>query len=162
MTTAASKMFTFYLNLLSPESKYVWNKIIVKQTESDPWKAQGECLASHCTTASCITFSLRFPSKLLSKKSITSQMYLRSPSASTYASLYVVQSNSMPTSHRYHASTTAPMQMPAPSPRTFCSWRLSQGLMCCVCASEVQSRMIFMGHQRSSCHVPVVRSFFIL
>jgi hypothetical protein len=27
--------------------------------------------------------------------------------------------------------------------------------------SEVQSKMIFMGHQISSCHVPVVRSFFI-
>jgi hypothetical protein len=29
-------------------------------------------------------------------------------------------------------------------------------------ASEVQSKMIFMGHQILSCHVPVVRSFFIL
>ncbi len=28
--------------------------------------------------------------------------------------------------------------------------------------SEVQSKMIFMGHQISSCHVPVVRYFFIL
>jgi hypothetical protein len=28
MTTAASKMFTFYMNLLSPESKYSWNKIV--------------------------------------------------------------------------------------------------------------------------------------
>ncbi len=28
--------------------------------------------------------------------------------------------------------------------------------------SEVQSKMIFMGHQILSCHVPVVRSFFIL
>jgi hypothetical protein len=28
--------------------------------------------------------------------------------------------------------------------------------------SEVQNKMIFMGHQMSSCHVPVVRSFFIL
>ncbi len=31
-----------------------------------------------------------------------------------------------------------------------------------VTASEVQSKMIIMGHQISSCHVPVVRSFFIL
>jgi hypothetical protein len=37
MTTAASEMFSFYLNLLSPESKYSWNKIISKQTESDPF-----------------------------------------------------------------------------------------------------------------------------
>jgi hypothetical protein len=35
MTAAASKMFSFYLNLLSPESKYSWNKIISEQTESD-------------------------------------------------------------------------------------------------------------------------------
>jgi hypothetical protein len=27
--------------------------------------------------------------------------------------------------------------------------------------SEVQSKLIFMGHQILSCHVPVVRSFFI-
>ena len=34
---AASKMFAFYSNLLSPESKYAWNKIISEQTESDPY-----------------------------------------------------------------------------------------------------------------------------
>jgi hypothetical protein len=34
MIVAANKMFAFYLNLLSPESKYAWNKIVVKQTES--------------------------------------------------------------------------------------------------------------------------------
>ncbi len=28
MTAAAGKMITFYLNLLSPESKYSWNKIV--------------------------------------------------------------------------------------------------------------------------------------
>jgi hypothetical protein len=36
MTAAASKIFTFYSNLFSPESKYSWNKIVGKQTESDP------------------------------------------------------------------------------------------------------------------------------
>ncbi len=59
MTAAASKMFSFYSNLLSPESKYLWNKIVGEQMESDPyvnlqgtlWKAQGECLASHLTIA---------------------------------------------------------------------------------------------------------------
>jgi hypothetical protein len=35
MTTAANLMFTFYLNLLSPKSKYAWNKIVVKQMESN-------------------------------------------------------------------------------------------------------------------------------
>jgi hypothetical protein len=45
MTTAASKMFTFYLNLLSLESKYAWDKIVCKQTESDPFvNLQGDSL----------------------------------------------------------------------------------------------------------------------
>jgi hypothetical protein len=37
MIAAANLMFTFYLNLLSPESKYTWNKIIVEQTEGNPY-----------------------------------------------------------------------------------------------------------------------------
>jgi hypothetical protein len=37
MTIAASKMFLLYSNLLSPESKYAWNKIVSKQTESNPY-----------------------------------------------------------------------------------------------------------------------------
>jgi hypothetical protein len=45
MTAAASKMFTFYLNFISPESKYSWNKIVGKQTESDPYvNLQGDSL----------------------------------------------------------------------------------------------------------------------
>ncbi len=45
MTAAASKMFTFYSNLLSPKSKYTWNKIISEQTESDPFvNQQGDSL----------------------------------------------------------------------------------------------------------------------
>jgi hypothetical protein len=36
MTAAANLMFKFYSNLLSPESKYSWNKIIVEQMEGDP------------------------------------------------------------------------------------------------------------------------------
>ncbi len=59
MTVAASKMFWFYSNLLSPESKYAWNKIASKQTEATPmptfkvtlWKAQGECCVSRFTIA---------------------------------------------------------------------------------------------------------------
>ncbi len=35
LTAEASRMFAFYLNLLSPESKYSWNKIVNKQMESD-------------------------------------------------------------------------------------------------------------------------------
>jgi hypothetical protein len=45
MTIAANKMFAFYSNLLSPESKYAWNKIVGKQTESDPYvNLQGDSL----------------------------------------------------------------------------------------------------------------------
>jgi hypothetical protein len=45
MTLAASKMFTFYSNLLSLESKYAWNKIVSEQTESDPYvNLQGDSL----------------------------------------------------------------------------------------------------------------------
>jgi hypothetical protein len=35
MTASANLMFTFYLNLLSPKSKYIWNKTVVKQTEGN-------------------------------------------------------------------------------------------------------------------------------
>ncbi len=59
MTAAATLMFAFYSNLLSPESKYAWNKFVVKQMEGDPyvtfkvshWRAQGECLPSRLTIA---------------------------------------------------------------------------------------------------------------
>jgi hypothetical protein len=37
MTATANLVFRFYLNLLSPESKYAWNKIVVKQTEGNPY-----------------------------------------------------------------------------------------------------------------------------
>ncbi len=37
MTAATSQMFTFYSNLLSPKSKYSWNKIDSKQTERNPF-----------------------------------------------------------------------------------------------------------------------------
>ncbi len=35
MTAATSQMFVFYSNLLSPKSKYSWNKIDSEQTESN-------------------------------------------------------------------------------------------------------------------------------
>jgi hypothetical protein len=45
MTAATSKMFAFYSNLISPESKYAWNKIVSEQTESDPYvNLQGDVL----------------------------------------------------------------------------------------------------------------------
>ncbi len=45
MTAAMSKMFSFYLNLLSPESKYTWNKIVSEQTEGNLYvNLQGDTL----------------------------------------------------------------------------------------------------------------------
>jgi hypothetical protein len=37
MTAATNLMFTFYSNLLSPESKYAWNKIVIEQMERNPF-----------------------------------------------------------------------------------------------------------------------------
>jgi hypothetical protein len=97
MTAAASQMFTFYSNFFfSRASTHGTRSSVSRQKATclltykvSLWKAQGECLVSCLTTASCFTFSLRFPFQL-SKKSTTFRMYLRIPSASTYISLYVM------------------------------------------------------------------------
>jgi hypothetical protein len=68
MTAAESLMFAFYSNLLSPESKYAWNKIVIEQTESDPYvNLQGVSLEgprgmSRESFKDCVMFtcSLRF------------------------------------------------------------------------------------------------------
>jgi hypothetical protein len=63
-TAAASKMFAFYSNLLSPESKYAWNKIVSEQTESNPYvNLQGDALQgprgmSHQSFHNCVMFHL--------------------------------------------------------------------------------------------------------
>ncbi len=64
MTAAANLIFTFYSNLLSPESKYAWNKIVVEQTEGHPYvNLQGVSLESprgmSCKSFNdCIVFHL--------------------------------------------------------------------------------------------------------
>jgi hypothetical protein len=64
MTAEASQMFVFYSNLLSPESKHLWNKIVSKQTESNPFvNLQGVYLEgprgmSHESFNGCIMFHL--------------------------------------------------------------------------------------------------------
>ena len=61
---ATSKMFAFYSNLLSPESKYAWNKIVSEQTESNPYvNLQGDTLQgprgmSHQSFLDCVMFHL--------------------------------------------------------------------------------------------------------
>jgi hypothetical protein len=90
MTTAASKMFVFYSVLLSPKSKYTWNKIISKQTESDLFvnlqgvslegprgtscKSFNDCVMFHLLTAFpinaaeqekyCVTNVLKMPQRV--------------------------------------------------------------------------------------------------
>jgi hypothetical protein len=64
MTVAANKMFAFYSNSLSPDSKHAWNKIVSKPMESDPYvNLQGDsmegprgmsCKAFH----NCVMFHL--------------------------------------------------------------------------------------------------------
>jgi hypothetical protein len=130
MTAAANLMFTFYSNLLSPKSKYAWNKIVIEQTECNPYvNLQGVSLEGprgmSCNSFNnCIMFHLLtvFPINAAEQEKY---YILRSPSASTCISLYVVKSSSMLTSPRCLASTTAPIRMPVPSPRTFRSRRLS-------------------------------------
>jgi hypothetical protein len=64
MTAEASQMFAFYSNLLSPESKYLWNKFVSKHTESSPFvNLQGVSLEdprgmSHKLFYDCIMFHL--------------------------------------------------------------------------------------------------------
>jgi hypothetical protein len=64
MTAAASKMFFFYLNLFSPESKYMWNKIVSEQTESNSYvNLQGDTLEGqrgmpHKSFHNCMMFHL--------------------------------------------------------------------------------------------------------
>jgi hypothetical protein len=97
MTVATSTMFSLYSNLLSPESKYAWNKIVSKQTESDPYaNLQGDTMQgprgmSHQSFHNCMMFHLltTFPINAAEQESTTSRTYLRSHSASTYVSLYI-------------------------------------------------------------------------
>jgi hypothetical protein len=88
MTTEASKMFTFYSNLSSPESKYWWNKIVSKQTESDLFVN----LQSVTHEDPRVMFHLLtvFPTNTAEQEKYYITNVLNKPSASTYVSLYVM------------------------------------------------------------------------
>ncbi len=64
MTAAASKMFVVYSNLLPPESKCLWNKIVVEQMESNPFvnlqgvTHEGPRRMSHKSFNNCMMFHL--------------------------------------------------------------------------------------------------------
>ncbi len=55
--TASSKMFAFYSNLLSPESKYTWNKIVSKQMESNPFVNLQDVSLEGPRGMSCMSFN---------------------------------------------------------------------------------------------------------
>jgi hypothetical protein len=133
MTAATSKMFAFYLNLLSPESKYLWNKIVSKQTESNPFvNLQGISLEGprgmSCVLFNgCIMFHLltALPINAAEQEKYYVTNVLKKPQHVNVPQFvhrveqlnaYIAQ---MP------CSITAPTLMPAPSPRTSHSWRLS-------------------------------------
>jgi hypothetical protein len=127
MTAAASQMFAFYANLLSVESKYVWNKIDVEQTESNPHvdlqgvSQTGQRGMFRKSFDGCVLFHLLtvFPINLVEQEQYYITNALKKPQCIN------VHQYSMPTLLRCHTSTTAPMRMPAPSPRMFSSCTLS-------------------------------------
>jgi hypothetical protein len=95
MTAAASHIFAFYANLLSVESKYGWNNILVKQMERNPCvdlqgvSQEGPRGMSRDLFDNCVLFHLLtvFPINAAEQEKTTLRMYLRSPSASMYTSL---------------------------------------------------------------------------
>jgi hypothetical protein len=134
MTIAASKMFPFYSNLLSPESKYAWNKIVSEQTESDPYvNLQGDSLEgprgmSHKPFNDCVMLHLltAFPINAAEQEKYYISNVLKKPQRiNVHQFVHHVEQLNAYTLLRCHASTTAHMQMPAPNPRTFRSRRLS-------------------------------------
>jgi hypothetical protein len=96
MTAATSKMFTFYLNLLSPESKYLWNKIIGEQMESDPYvNLQGGSLEgprgmSRKLFDNCVMFHLltAFPINAAEQEKYYISNVLKKPQRINVRSLY--------------------------------------------------------------------------
>jgi hypothetical protein len=87
MSTAASEMFVFHSNLLSPESKYAWNKIVSEQTESNLFvNLQGVSLEgpremSRKSFNHCIMFHLLtvFPIKAAEKEKYYVTNVLKKP-----------------------------------------------------------------------------------
>ncbi len=98
MTTAMSKMFTFYSNLLSPKSKNAWSKIIGEQTESDPFvNLQGDSLEgprgmSPKSFNNCVMFHLltAFPINAAEQEKYYISNVLKKPQCINVRQSYVV------------------------------------------------------------------------
>jgi hypothetical protein len=129
---AASIMFQLYASLLSNNAKYVWNKIVHKQTQSNPYtdvqgcskkgpsgylrKSFYNCMVIHLLTV--------FPNNTAEQQEryyITNM--LKKPQHVSMISLCSVYDCSTPTSHNYHAGSTAPV----PSPVKFHEHTIHQG-----------------------------------
>jgi hypothetical protein len=87
MTAAASEMFRLYLNLLSPKSKYLWNKIVSKQTKSNPFgnlqgvSLEGPRAMSLESVDNCVMFHLltAFPVNVAEQEKYFITNVLRKP-----------------------------------------------------------------------------------
>jgi hypothetical protein len=133
MTAAASKMFSFYSNLLSPESKYAWNKIVSKQTEGDPYvNLQGDTLEGprgmlRQSFNDCMMFHLltAFPINAAEQEKYYISNVLKKPQRVNVRQ-FVRQVEQL---NAYIAQMPcfyySPHAKPAPNPRTICSRRLS-------------------------------------
>jgi hypothetical protein len=97
MTTAASKMFAFYSNLLSPKSKYAWNKIAGEQTESNPYvnlqgvSLEGPRRMSRKLFRNCMVFHLltMYPINAAEQEKYNIANVLEKHQRITYISLYL-------------------------------------------------------------------------
>jgi hypothetical protein len=122
MTPAASQMFAFYTNLLPVKSKYTLNKIVVKQTESNPYvnlqgvSQEGPRGTSRESFEDCVVFHLL---TVFSINAVEQEKY------------YITNVFKKPQCINVHQFVCCVEQLnayiaqSAPSPRTFRSQRLS-------------------------------------
>ncbi len=93
---AANKMFQFYMNLLSLDDKYAWNKIVKEHTEADPFKdlqgmsRKGPRGLLRESIDDCVMFHLLtvFPNNAAEQEKYSFPMCSRSPRGMAYVSLY--------------------------------------------------------------------------
>jgi hypothetical protein len=133
MTTAANLMFTFYSNLLSLESKYAWNKIVDEQTESNPFvnlqgvsmegpRGMSRNLFNDCMMFYLLTvFSINAAEQ---EKYYISNVLKKPQRVNVHQFVRRVEQLNAYISHML-CFYYSPRQMPAPSPRTSHSQRLS-------------------------------------
>ncbi len=93
---AAPKIFQLYVNLLSLDAKYLWNKVVREQTEADPFKdlqgmsGKGPRRLTRESFDECVMFHhlTVFPNNAAEQEKYTFPMCSRSPRRLAYVSLY--------------------------------------------------------------------------